>query len=56
MNRKTIMYIPDYQSQHAQDVTKALRDAFPEWKVICVPTSGEIQSVASDKISHSRVC
>ena len=21
-----------------------------------VPTSGEIQSVASDKISHSRVC
>ncbi len=36
MNRKTIMYIPDFQSQHAQDVTKALRDAFPEWKVICI--------------------
>ena len=23
---------------------------------VCLPTSGEIQSVASDIISHSRVC
>ena len=27
-----------------------------KWKLTHLPTSGEIQSVASDKISHSRVC
>ena len=36
MNRKTIMYIPDYQSQNTKETTKALRDAFPEWKIICI--------------------
>ena len=36
MNRKTIMYISDYKSQHAVDVTKALREAFPEWRIACV--------------------
>ena len=36
MNRKTIVYIPDYNSQCTKETTKALRDAFPEWKVICI--------------------
>ena len=33
MNRKTIIYIPDFESQYAPEVTKALKEAFPEWKV-----------------------
>ena len=33
MNRKTILYIPDFESRNAPEVTKALREAFPEWKV-----------------------
>ena len=33
MNRKTILYIPDFESQYAHEVTKALKEAFPEWKV-----------------------
>lgn len=28
MNRNTIMYIPDFMSQQAPEVTKALRKAF----------------------------
>lgn len=36
MNRKTILYIPDFKSQHAAEVTKALKEAFPEWRVACV--------------------
>lgn len=36
MNRKAIMYIPDYKSQHSAEVTKALREAFPEWRVASV--------------------
>ncbi len=36
MNRKTIVYLPDFESQHAEEVKKALREAFPEWKVIKV--------------------
>ncbi len=34
MNRKTIVYLPDYESRHAEEVKKALREAFPEWKVV----------------------
>ncbi len=34
MNRKTIVYLPDFENRHAEEVKKALRDAFPEWKVI----------------------
>ena len=33
MNRKTILYIPDFESQNASAVTQALKEAFPEWKV-----------------------
>lgn len=33
MNRKTILYIPDYESQIAPEVIKALKESFPEWKV-----------------------
>lgn len=36
MNRKTILYIPDFKSQHAAEVTNALREAFPEWRIACV--------------------
>ena len=36
MNRKTIMYVPDCKSQYKQDVTKALKEAFTEWKVVCI--------------------
>ena len=36
MNRKTILYIPDFESQNAPEVTKALKKAFPEWRVACV--------------------
>lgn len=33
MSRKTILYIPDFESQNASAVTQALKEAFPEWKV-----------------------
>ncbi len=36
MNRKTIVYLPDYGSQQAEEVKKALKEAFPESKVIVV--------------------
>jgi hypothetical protein len=36
MNKKTILYIPDYESLNAPEVTKAFKEAFPEWKVACL--------------------
>ena len=33
MNRKTILYVPDFESRNTPEVAKALREAFPEWKV-----------------------
>ena len=36
MNRKTILYIPDFESRNTPEVAKALREAFPEWKVASV--------------------
>ncbi len=36
MNRKTIVYLPDFESRHAEEVKNALREAFPEWKVVVV--------------------
>jgi len=49
MNRNTIMYIPDFKSQQAPEVTKALRKAFPGWKVVCVEI--DINSLAETEKS-----
>jgi len=43
------MYIPDFKSQLAPEVTKAIRKAFPEWKVICVEI--DINSLAETEKS-----
>jgi hypothetical protein len=43
------MYIPDYQSQCIKETTKALRDAFPEWKVVCIEI--DINSPADTKMN-----
>ena len=43
------MYIPDYQSLCIKETTKALRDAFPEWKVICIEI--DINSHADTKMN-----
>lgn len=43
------MYIPDFQSQCIKETTKALRAAFPEWKVICIEI--DINSPADTKMN-----
>ena len=51
MNRKTILYIPDFESRNAPEVTKALREAFPEWKVAGVEIDIATLSISGQAIT-----